>query len=84
MIDFNTMKLGVLIRTYRASQDMTLKELGAAIGMAFTHLSELEREEKGRNLSLSQALRLSKLFGIPLEQLAEAAERSKGGTHDQT
>ncbi len=63
-------RFGEKLRTLRKQRGLTLKELAHIIGHnTHSHISELETGK--RKPSLELALKLSRLFNVPLDQLAK-------------
>jgi transcriptional regulator with XRE-family HTH domain len=60
--------IGRQIRKERKHRKMTQKQLGSAVPMDHTDLSRVER---GKDLKVSQLLRIAEVFGIPPSQLLE-------------
>lgn len=63
-------RFGEKLRILRKRRGMTLKELAHAIGhTTHSHVSELETGK--RKPSLNLALRIARLFDVPLDQLVK-------------
>jgi transcriptional regulator with XRE-family HTH domain len=63
-------RFGTKLRILRKRQDMTLRELAAALGYAGTgYLSDIEFGKKYPTADL--ILKVSRLFGVPMDQLAK-------------
>ena len=58
------------ISVLRKERDMSRKELAESIGVNFQTVGYLEREEY--NPSLDLALRISEVFGLPIEMIFSA------------
>ena len=54
--------LGKAIRAARETQRMTLRELGAAVGVTASFLSDLEHDRR----STTKLLEIAKVLGVPL------------------
>lgn len=63
-IDPVVKQFGSNVRELRCERNMSLRELSRRTGIAFSHLSEVERGQK--DVSLTYALRISRAFGLPL------------------
>ncbi len=65
--------LGALLQTRRLEQGLTQQELGSLIGSTHSHIAHIESGTRG--LSLARANRISAALDIPIQDLADAAER---------
>jgi transcriptional regulator with XRE-family HTH domain len=58
------------LRSYRKEHGVSLAALADQVGMDETHLSRFERGQAG--ISLQNAIKISRVTGLPVEVLAPA------------
>ncbi len=55
--------VGELLRTWRLTEEMTLKDFGKKIGLSVANLCDIEKERKG--VSPEKAEQIAKAIGVP-------------------
>ncbi len=55
--------VGELLRTWRLTEEMTLKDFGKKIGVSVANLCDIEKERKG--VSPEKAEQIAKAIGVP-------------------
>ena len=58
------------LRCLRTSADLTLEQLGEALGISF---QQLHKHEKGRSMSLWRAVQICQTLDVPLSELIPRA-----------
>ncbi|HEY5319727.1 MAG TPA: helix-turn-helix transcriptional regulator, partial [Galbitalea sp.] len=71
----DSLTIGRRIRQLRTKKDMTLDQLGAAIGRAASQLSVIENGK--RELKLGEVQKLAKALGVTLDELLSSEAPSK-------
>ena len=68
----NAQELGVRITQYREGRQLSITQLAKQLGVDYMQIS---RYEKGRSMpSLENAVRLARIFGISLDELATGSK----------
>jgi len=58
-----TLRIGEFIHTWRTSEEMSLKDFGARVGMSVANLCDIEKGRKG--VSPEKAEQIAKAIGVP-------------------
>ena len=69
------MTLGKRIREIRLENDMSLRDFAKVVGVTDTTVMKWEKDE--REISLKNAIKISKTFDVPLELMARSLEETK-------
>jgi transcriptional regulator with XRE-family HTH domain len=72
---FNVL-VGRNLRRLRRSSDLTLDQLGGALGVS---LQQLHKHEQGRGVSLWRAVQICRALDVPLSELVPVARRRSFG-----
>jgi transcriptional regulator with XRE-family HTH domain len=68
--------LGSALRALRKRAQLTQAQAGRAVGVRNTHISAVERGERG--ISYTTMLALTRAYRVSLRELAEEIERGEG------
>ena len=69
------MTLGKRIREIRLENDMSLRDFAKVVGVTDTTVMKQEKDE--REISLKNAIKISKTFDVPLDLMARSLEETK-------
>jgi len=73
--------IGTNIRLERVSRRLSREELGQMVGVTVSHISLIEKGQRGANCVT--LMRLSKAFGIPIDYLFSSPHEEGASTRDE-
>lgn len=64
------------LKTLRKEKKMTMKETGAELGVTESAYSQIEKGDRQKDLGLSYAKKISAVFGVTLDEIADMEAES--------